>query len=266
MDAAFVAHTALFDGAVENVLSAGCADRFGSVTQKEPRNIISPFTLTLRPPVVSQLLEQTVTQWQDALLAALALADSQLHPGSVNVSGLQMPCFRQSESAAINGHQKRPVARLTRRAQDRFHLATGVDFGAPDGVLHSRDRRHQLISLTPKGNAVEKAYGIDSDVNAGSRKLPLLDQVIEPVRDLFVRNQFRRTVIIACKLRDVSAVRLLSAFCPATNGKISDVFCAKWCCHKRLLCRLWIHRRRQPLTGSAKRLRSTSAPAHINAN
>jgi hypothetical protein len=31
-------------------------------------------------------------------------------------------------------------------------------------------------------------------------------------------------VIIACKLRDVSAVRLLSAFCAATNGEISDVF------------------------------------------
>src|SRR5215472_17475304 len=98
MDAAFVPHTALFDGAVKDVLSTSCADRFGSVTQKEPRNIISPFTLTLRPPVVAQLLEQTVTQWQDTLLATLALANSQLHPGSVNVSGLQMPCFRQSQS------------------------------------------------------------------------------------------------------------------------------------------------------------------------
>jgi hypothetical protein len=46
----------------------------------------------------------------------------------------------------------------------------------------------------------------------------------KPVRDLLVRNQFWRTVIIARKLRDVSAVRLLSAFCAATNGKISDVF------------------------------------------
>src|ERR1700747_858305 len=68
MDAAFVPYTALFDGAVKDVLSAGCADRFASVTQEEPRNIISPFTLPLRPPVVSQLLEQTVTQWQDTLL------------------------------------------------------------------------------------------------------------------------------------------------------------------------------------------------------
>jgi len=65
---------------------------------------------------------------------------------------------------------------------------------------------------------------VSEGVNAGSRKFPLLDQVIKPVRDLLVRNQFWRTVIIACKLRDVSAVRLLSAFCAATNGKISDVF------------------------------------------
>ena|ERR1700739_2105515 len=50
----------------------------------------------------------------------------------------------------IDCHQKRPVA---------------------------RDRRHQLITITPKGNAVEKAYGIDSDVNAGSRKFPLLDKM-----------------------------------------------------------------------------------------
>ena len=87
-------------------------------------------------------------------------------------------------------------------------------------MLHSRYRRHQLISVALKGNAVEKAYGIDSDVDAGSRKFPLLDQVIKPVRNLLVRNEFWRTVIIARKLRDVSAVRLLSAFCPPTNGKI----------------------------------------------
>jgi|SRR6516162_10549982 len=32
-------------------------------------------------------------------------------------------------------------------------------------------------------------------INGGRRKLPRLDQVIKPVRDLFVRNQFRRTLI-----------------------------------------------------------------------
>src|ERR1700730_17630440 len=129
-------------------------------------------------------------------------------------------------NAGIDRHQKHPVARLARHAQNRFHLATRVDFGAPDSMLHSRYRRHQLISVALKGNAVEKACGIDSDVNAGSRKFPLLDQVIKPVRDLLVRNEFWRTVIIACKFRDVPAVRLLSAFCPATNGEIPDVFCS----------------------------------------
>src|ERR1700693_1637739 len=73
MNASFVPHTALFDRAVKDVLTAGCADRFAPVTQKEPRNIVAPFTSTLRPPVVSQLLEQTLTQWQYALLAPLPL-------------------------------------------------------------------------------------------------------------------------------------------------------------------------------------------------
>jgi hypothetical protein len=61
MNAAFVPHAALFDRAIKDVLAAGRTNRFGSVTQKEPRYIMSPFTLALRPPVVSQLLEQTVT-------------------------------------------------------------------------------------------------------------------------------------------------------------------------------------------------------------
>jgi len=86
-------------------------------------------------------------------------------------------------------------------------------------MLHSRYRRHQLISVALKGNAVEKAYGIDSDVDAGSRKFPLLDQVIKPIRNLLVGNEFWRPVIIACKLRDVPAVRLLSAFCPAAKWR-----------------------------------------------
>jgi hypothetical protein len=103
-------------------------------------------------------------------------------------------------------------------------LLCSAKSGAPDSILHARYRRHQLISVALKGNAVEKAYGIDSDVDAGSRKFPLLDQVIKPVRNLLVGNEFWRTVIIARKLRDVPAVRLLGALCSATNGKIPMYF------------------------------------------
>ena len=90
-------------------------------------------------------------------------------------------------------------------------------------MLHSRYRRHQLISVTLKGNAVEKAHGVDSDVNAGSRELPLLAQVIKSVP----RSPGKKSVLANGdnqQPRDVSAVRLLRAFCAATNGKISDVF------------------------------------------
>jgi hypothetical protein len=90
MNAAFVPHTAFFDRAVKDVLTAGCTDRFAPVTQKEPRNIVAPFTLTLRPPVVSQLLEQTLTQWQYALLATLCVGKNYVAMVS------QMPAIRAS--------------------------------------------------------------------------------------------------------------------------------------------------------------------------
>ena len=96
MNAAFAAHTALFDCAVIDVLPGSCADRLGLVAQEEPRTVVARFTLTLCPSVVSQLLEQTVTQRQGAPLAALAIAYSHLHTGSINVAGFQIPCLRDA--------------------------------------------------------------------------------------------------------------------------------------------------------------------------
>ena len=57
VNASLATYTALFDGAAIDVLSGSCADWLGSVAQKEPRNILAPFTMTLHPPVVCQLLE-----------------------------------------------------------------------------------------------------------------------------------------------------------------------------------------------------------------
>jgi hypothetical protein len=52
MNAAFAAHTTLFDCAVIDLLSGGAADRLGLVAQEEPGNILAPFTLALCPPVI----------------------------------------------------------------------------------------------------------------------------------------------------------------------------------------------------------------------
>ncbi|MBV8225197.1 MAG: hypothetical protein JO232_08420 [Verrucomicrobia bacterium] len=51
-----------------------------------------------------------------------------------------------------------------------------------------RDRLSQRFGVAPKGDAVEKAYSIDGDVEAGSRKLALGDQMVKPVDNLLVRD------------------------------------------------------------------------------
>ena len=58
-------------------------------------------------PYVSQdggIYPDNIVSEYNTPTGAEIIAYSQLHPGSVNVIGLQMPCFRQSQSAGINRH------------------------------------------------------------------------------------------------------------------------------------------------------------------
>jgi hypothetical protein len=91
-------------------------------------------------------------------------------------------------------------------------------------VLHVRDRRSQRFGVAPKGNAVEKARRIDGNVDAGSRQLALLDQMVKPVGNLLIRDQLWRALIVACEFRDLSGIGSLSALRPTTNGQVPDVF------------------------------------------
>src|ERR1700726_871420 len=69
----------------------------------------------------------------NAPLGSFAVAYSQLHTGTVDVAGLKLCGLRNSQPAAINCHQERPVARLSGRRQDRFDFTARVDFRAPGG-------------------------------------------------------------------------------------------------------------------------------------
>src|SRR5215510_13198148 len=143
MDAALAPHTALFQRAVIDVLPDVSTHRLTRLfAEEEPRAVMTRFTLTLRSPVVYELFEQTFAQRQNASLGSLAVAYSQLHTGAVDVAGLELCGLRNSQPAAIDGHQEHPVARLSGRSQDRFDLAARIDFGAPGGALHVRDRCH----------------------------------------------------------------------------------------------------------------------------
>src|SRR5580704_8085285 len=96
-------------------------------------------------------------------------------------------------------------------------------------MLEAWDRPHQLFSVTPEGNAVEKAHGIGGDVDTGSRQLPFLDQMVKPVGDFLVREQLWGAPIVACQFRDVVQIGLLSALRSTTNSQVPDKFGSKWC-------------------------------------
>src|SRR5467141_2335673 len=97
MNAALAPHAALFDSTVIDHLRTADTYRLTrSLAQEEPRTVMARFSLTLCSPVVHQLLEQTLTQGQDAPLRTLAIAYSQLHASSINGAGFQIPCFRDA--------------------------------------------------------------------------------------------------------------------------------------------------------------------------
>src|ERR1700730_9385612 len=110
---------------------------------------------------------QTFALRQTAPLGSLTVAYSQLHTGAVDVAGLELCGLRNSQPAAIDRHQKRPIARLSGRSQDCFDLTARVDLRAPCVALHVRHRRHQVKRLSPECYGVEKAHGVDGDVDAG---------------------------------------------------------------------------------------------------
>ena len=64
-------------------------------------------------------------------------------------------------------------------------------------MLDVWNRSEQPFGVTPKSNGVEKADGIDGDVDAGGRQLALLDQMVKPVGDLLVVDQLWRALVIA---------------------------------------------------------------------
>ena len=72
MNAALAPHAALLDSTVIDLLRAAETHRLTrSFAEEEPRTVMACFSLTLCSPVVHQLLEQTLTQRQDAPLRTL---------------------------------------------------------------------------------------------------------------------------------------------------------------------------------------------------
>ena len=48
--------------------------------------------------------------------------------------------------------------------------------------------------------------------------------MVQSVRNLLVRDQLWRALIVVCEFRDISGIGSLSALRPTTNGQVPDVF------------------------------------------
>lgn len=70
------------------------------------------------------------------------------------------------------------------------------------------------------------SHRVDGDFDTGGRLLAFPAQLVDPACHLLVGDQLGRAVIVAQQIADIAALGLLSAFSPAANGQVPDMFCS----------------------------------------
>src|SRR6266853_302383 len=192
--------------------------------EKKPETVPAGAPFALSPPVLFQLQEQALAQGQDSLLRTFTLPDAQLHPGTVNVFGLEVSGLGQAQSRGVDGHKKGPIPPLGWRGENGFNFTAGVNLGAPGAALHVRDSLHEGLDVALQGDGVEEPNGINGDVDAGGRLLALANEVVKPGGHLVIGDLIGRTIVKARQSSHVAAVGLLSAQCSTSDGEVPNVF------------------------------------------
>jgi len=98
-------------GSPEDLGGDGITCRVPAVAGKQPLLRLAPET----SPVDAKFLQQLRAEHDIAVLAALALSDVNYHPLTIDVTDLQMGCFRTARTRGIHGHQQDAMKGCIRR-------------------------------------------------------------------------------------------------------------------------------------------------------
>jgi hypothetical protein len=174
MDAGLVGQTGPAQGAIIDVLCGALADgRLILALGEEPLG----GTMNLVPG--PQFLKEILAEGNHALTSALGIGDAQLEARGVDVLNPDMSGLGEPESASIDGHEEGPGERVAIGADGEKTLdLVGTEdpwrLGVTSGPFDAGEER---LDLTAEMATVEGAERVDGEIDGGSRKLALLDEV-----------------------------------------------------------------------------------------
>lgn len=175
------------DAEVSARLAAGEEPEFGSVTS----------------PVVAQTPEQDGGERHEAVLAALAPADEQGHPGGIDVGRPQAEDLADPQAGGVSGPEDREVARVADGGEEAGDLVGTQDGGQGAGPLAEGDHLDDFGAL--QSDAKEKAQGADGLVEAAPGSL-LLEEVELVQADVLGVESLRREAEVLGEASDVGDV------------------------------------------------------------
>lgn len=188
---------------IENRLPRALGQRLLPVPpEKEPRPGLN------RPPVSPQLLKQPRRKQRVAVLAPLALLNSNEHARAVNVRRFEVARLAEAQPRPIHRHEKGPVLGMEAAGGEHpFHLPHAEDLRPAHRLLDRRQAQPQLLHRPMEHQLVEGAQGTDRLVQRRGRQPPLLRQIENILLELLITQPVRWLVVMpgqAVNRRDVA--------------------------------------------------------------
>ena len=135
-------------------------------------------------PVVDQHLQQLGRQHHIAVLAPLALIDTDDHALSVDGARHQVNGLADTQAGCVAGGQDGPLLDVRHAAEKTHNLFRTENDRQGPRLLRAR---HDLVEIPPplEGNAVQKSNRRDSDLDRAGIQLLLIRQIKLIVSDVF---------------------------------------------------------------------------------
>ena len=179
-----------------------------------------PVLGSVTAPVLAQMLQQPGRERDVAVLAALALVDTQAHPSGIDIGDLQPTEFAGTKPCGVGGHQHGAVLEVGGDGEQAHQLVVIEDLWQRGGDLGAG---HIEVGVRqPEGDAVEEAHAVANGVAGGPAQSVVLVKEQEVGLDFGGGDLVGAAAIVPGESGDGTQVRRHGAVGESANGHVVD--------------------------------------------